>query len=293
MKIEGALLLRFARYADQIGHDVFVTTKLAITWAKLPKNVSPSYWARRLDIVRRFANHCFLFDRRNQIPPKQILGASYSRRPTPHIYSDDELTSLLDLASRLGPRGGLRPHTYVTILGLLACTGMRISEVLNLTVTDVDLCAGVLTVQETKFKKSRLLPLHSSTVRALRIYAKHRDRYHPRPLSSAFFLTERGTSQKYWRTLMAFSRLRDCLGWPRGKGRPRLHDLRHTFAVKRLLLWYADGADVGQMLPGLSTYLGHEKVTDTYWYFTAVPDLLLAAAKRHERHFRLHRGGRS
>jgi integrase len=166
LKIEGQELLRFAKFADQIDHRGPITTELAIRWAKLPKKADPIYWARRLDIVRRFAKHRALFDLCTEIPPEGILGPSYRRMP-PYIYSNEEIADLILAASKLGPAKGLRPHTYVTLFGLLASTGLRISEALRLTRNDVDWKVGVLMVKASKFKKSRLVPLHHTTTEAL------------------------------------------------------------------------------------------------------------------------------
>jgi integrase len=282
MKIEGAHLLRFAEWADTKQPRARLTVELAVQWACLPQGVDPTYRARRLDIVRRFARHLALFDARTEVPPPHLLGPSYRRKP-PHIYTSSELTALLDAAARLGPAGGLRPHTYVTLFGLLASTGLRISEALHLTRSDVDLDAGLLTVSESKFHKSRLVPLHPSVVAALRRYASHRHRCHPETVAGTFFLTEKGTRLTYWRAMMAFTGLRRQLRWT-GRRPPRIHDLRHTFAVRRLLRWHEEGADVDREIAALSTYLGHAKVTDTYWYLSAVPELLAVTAARFERY---------
>lgn len=282
MRVEGAELMRFARYADTSGHRGPVTTELALAWARLPKDADPLYWARRLDIVRRFAKHRALFDPATEIPPDRMFGPSYRRR-SPHIYSESEIASLLSTAGRLGPAGGLRPQTYVTLFGLLASTGLRISEALRLTRDEVDLDTGLLTISETKFHKSRLIPLHPTTAAALRRYADRRDNYHPLVRLPAFFLTERGTSLKYWRVLMTFIDLRRALRWDKLGGPPRrIHNLRHSFAVRRLLRWYEEGADIDNKIAALSTYLGHARIMDTYWYLTAVPELLAVAAARYE-----------
>lgn len=287
MKVEGQLLTAFARYADRIGHRGSVTTKLAVRWAKLPQGASAIYWARRLDVVRRFAKYRLLFDLATEVPPQGLLGPS-SRRPSPHIYTKDEIGALLHACLQLGPKGGLRPRTYATLFGLLACTGLRISEALRLRRIHVNLGGRVLSIVETKFHKDRLVPIHASTAQALRSYAKERDRRYPRPSTDAFFVTERGTTLKYWRTIMAFTMLRRTLGWT-GDHAPRIHDFRHGFAVNRLLLWYEQGLDVNQKILSLSTYLGHAKVTDTYWYLTAIPSLLAAASARAEHDARLGR----
>lgn len=287
MRTEGPELIRFARFAERTGHRGPLTTDLAVRWAQLPTSASPMYWARRLDIVRRFAKYRVLFDLRTQVPPPGLLGPSY-RRPTPHIYSSLEIAALLEEAAKLGPVGGLRPWTYVTVFGLLASTGIRISEALRLRRTDVDLEHGVITVVETKFHKSRLVPLHQSTVRGLRRYARRRDRYHrKRAQVPAFFVTECGTALKYGRAMVTFQSLRTRLGWKvDGHKPPRIHDLRHSFAVACLLRWYDDGENVDQRIADLATYLGHVKVTYTYWYLTAIPALLAVSARRFESYAR-------
>lgn len=227
LMIEGAELVRFARYADRIGHRGPISTQLAVQWSKLPVGADPIYWARRLDIVRRFARYRALFDPATEIPQPGLLGRAY-RRPTPYIYSDDEVAALLKAARSLGPAGGLRPHTYETLFGLLACTGLRISEALGLTDQDVNLERGILVVRASKFKKSRLVPLHPSATSALHRYAEHRRRYHPAVKSDAFFLTERATSLKYHKTLMTFLALSTKLGWRSSKC--RIHDLSPHFS---------------------------------------------------------------
>jgi integrase len=285
LKIEGQELLRFARFADQANHHGPLTAELATRWAALPQKADSLYRARRLDLVRRFAKYRALFDPATEIPPKNVFGPSYRRTP-PYIYSEKEIADLLSAASNLGRPNGLRRHTYRTLFGLLACTGLRVSEALRLKREDVNLNGAILNIKETKFRKTRLIPLHVSAVKALRDYSRRRDGYHPYPKSNAFFLTEKGTPLKYWRTLMTFLPLRKQLGWTKsGQQRPpRIHDMRHTFAVRRLLLWYQEGASVDQKIAYLSTYLGHAKVTDTYWYFSAVPELLSVVACRFE-HF--------
>lgn len=243
----------------------------------------PLWWARRLSFLRGFARHRHLFDPRTEIPAAQLLGM-YGRRRTPHIYSTAEVSALLRAAAALPPKEGLRPQTYVTLLGLLASTGMRISEALHLTRADVDLAAGMLMVARTKFRKSRLVPLHASTVEALRRYARRRDHHHRRPLSFAFFLNDRGGELGGSGVSNTFGILRRELGWTNGPDghRPRIHDLRHTMAVRRLLRWYEELVDVHRKIAALATYLGHVEVTDTYWYLTAVRELLAIVSNRFE-----------
>jgi integrase len=285
---EGRLLLSFARYADSIGHKGPTTTAVAVDWAKRNPQADPRWWATRLDAVRRLARYQHAFDPRTEIPPVGILGYPY-RRKQPHIYSTDEIAQLLRAAAKLRPVNGLRPYTYTTLFGLLAATGIRVSEALRLTVPHVDLVGGLLTIVETKFHKSRLVPLHSTTKQALAAYTEQRSRRFPRPSTDAFFLSQAGTTLKYRRVRKTFAALRRDLGWTSAcRPRPRIHDLRHTFVCRRVLRWHQEQADVNLMLPALSTYLGHAKVTDTYWYLSAVPELMAAASARFE-----CRGGKS
>lgn len=284
LHVEGQELGRFARFADQLGHAGPITTDLAIRWATLPKNADRLYHARRLDMVRRLARYRAVFEPATEIPPDGLLGPSYRRRSA-HIYSDDEIAALIGVAAQLGPNGGLRPLTYTTLFGLLACTGLRISEALGLARQHVDLDAGLVTIVAGKFHKARLLPMDQTVVRALRAYEGRRDGYKRQPRTDRFFVSEYGTSLKYGKVIKTFSELRRRLGWKisRGGRLPRLHDMRHTFAVRRLLRWYEEGIDLDRKITSLSTYLGHVKVSDTYWYLTAVPELLAVAATRFER----------
>jgi len=279
---EGKELFLFARYADKIGNKGHLTTELVVQWAKLPEKADPVYWARRYNIVRRFAKHRFLFDSHIEIPPKDLLGSSKRRLP-PHIYSDKEISALLMEASKLTPAGGLRPRTYVTLFGLLVSTGLRISEALKLSEGDVDLKTGVLIIRETKFRKSRLVPVHPTTMRALRCYDKFRNFYHQGMKYEGFFLSENGVSLNYRQVLYIFMKLRRGLGWTNtDKRSPRIHDFRHTFTVRRLLKWYEEDTNLDQKILALSTYLGHAQVSDTYWYLSAAPELLAVVSKRFE-----------
>jgi integrase len=283
LRIDGQQLLAFARYADRCGHRGPLTTALAVRWATRSAMASPIGRARRLDVVRPFARYLAATDSGTEIPPPALLGPSHRRLP-PHVYSREEITALLRAAAALSPLGGLRPRTYTTLFALLMCTGLRVSEALRLVQADVDLAARVLTVRETKFRKTRLVPLHPSASRALGRYAAQRDRVHPQPPQPTFFLSEAGRPLAYSTVRTTFLRLRQALGWCRpGHRPPRIHDARHTFACHRLQRWYRDGTDVDQHLLALSTYLGHAKVSDTYWYLTATPGLLRTPAARFER----------
>jgi integrase len=283
LHIEGEELLRFARYADDVGHRGPLTIDLAVRWATQPSEDHHRYRARRLDVVRRFATHRRIYDPQTEVPPMGFLGPSNGPRPVPHIYSDEEIAALLKETAKLRPSRGLGPHTYATLFGLLSSTGLRVSEALRLGRTEVDLTSGVLTVIETKFHRSRLVPMHPSTVKALQAYAMRRDREVPDADPRVFFVTNGGTPLKYRHVSTAFKRIRHRLGWVRDHGRlPRIHDLRHSFAVKRLLRWYDEGRDISQHIIQLSTYLGHVKLKDTYWYLTAIPALMAAAGDRFE-----------
>jgi integrase len=281
LEAPGKELMLFARYAALVGHKGSLTTELVVRWAKLPQDADPRYWATRYDIVRRFAEYRFLFDPETEIPPQGLLGPS-KRRLSPHIYSDGEITAFLQAASQLAPTDGLHPRTYVTLFSLLVSTGLRISEALNLSRQDADLRTGVLTVSETKFRKSRLVPLHPSTLQALGRYSKFRDSYHPGTRPKTFFLSEKETPLNYRGALYIFIKLSRKLGWRDRDKKPRLHDFRHTFAVRRLLKWYEEGAHLDQKILALSTYLGHVQVTDTYWYLSAVPELLAIVSEKFE-----------
>jgi integrase len=281
LRSAGAELVLFGRYADHTGHRGPLTTELVVRWAKLPKNAKPAYWAWRFHVVRMFAQHRVIEDPCTEVPPAGLLGHMY-RRAQPHIYSASEVAALLRAAGRLKRR--MRPNTCVALFGLLASTGIRVGEALGLKREHVDLEAGVLTIVKGKSSKRRLVPLHSSATEALRRYAAKRESIHPCPRSDAFFLSDRGTALTYARVTITFRTLRRQLGWKASAGgaTPRLHDLRHTFAVRALLRWYEAGADVDEKIAALTTYLGHVNVTSTYWYLTAVPELMEITARRFE-----------
>lgn len=284
LRIEGGEILRFARYADSSGHRGPVTTELALLWAQSAEEATPLYRARRLEIVRCFARHQAAIEPGTEIPPAKLLGPAH-RRTQPHIYSEAQIDRLVRLAGGLPSPKGLRAKTYVSLIGLLASAGLRISEALHLHREDADLEAGVLTIRETKFHKSRLVPLHLSATTALRTYAAERDRIQPRLGGTAFFINETGRGLAYSTVRTVFRRLADQVvrSPVAGRRRPRLHDLRHTFACRCLLRWYRDGIDVHERIAALSTYLGHVKVSDTYWYLTGVPELMAITASRFER----------
>lgn len=275
----GEELRLFARYADKTGHSGPITTALAVRWAKLPTNAKPMYWAWRLETVSKFAQHRALEDPRTEVPLRGLLGRSFGRG-RPHIYSDDEVKQLIAASSKWGR--GMPSLTYPTLFGLLASTGLRVGESLGLKRCDVNLESGVLSIIKTKSAKSRLVPLHISTIEALREYARQRDRIWPHPKSEAFFITLRGTGLKYWIVTTTFRKLRRQLRWPipEGESAARVHDLRHTFVVRVLIRWYEDGTNVDEKIIHLAAYLGHINPTSTYWYLTAIPELMALTAAR-------------
>jgi integrase len=273
-------LRKFGAFADNRHHRGPLTIELALSWAGLPVNADPSYWAIRLSAVRCFARHLAISESGTEVPSGSLLGPM--RRRQPYVYSEEEVLALIAAARQLEPVTGLRPRTYATLIGLLACTGLRISEALRFTRADLDKREGILFIRETKFRKSRLVPLHPSTTAALDGYARHRDRLVPAAQAEHFFITDRGTALRYGTVHWAFHKLCLRTSAKDTRQRRRIHDLRHTFACRRLERWYDTGVDVPHAVAALAAYLGHAAVKHTYWYLTATPELLGAAAARFE-----------
>jgi integrase len=276
------LLLQYLEYLDARGADT-VTIENAVAWATRPAaGKDGHWWAVRLSAVRGFARYLRALDPSHEVPPADLV-PNRSHRAIPYLYTTGEILALMAAAGAL--RGELRQATYRTLIGLLAVTGMRVGEAIRLERNDVDLKDGVLTVRDTKFGKSRDLPVHPSTIRALRSYLRLRDRLLPEPACDAALLSPAGTRLLYCNVHSTFRELRRRAGLaPRSPAcRPRIHDIRHTFAVQTLLGWYRAGVEVQPRLPLLSTYLGHVHPKDTYWYLTAAPELLQLAADRLER----------
>lgn len=259
-----------------------ITTKLAVAWATLPPGRHPS-WALRLTDVRGFARHVANLNPQTEVSPTGILPPL--NRAKPYVYSDAEINALLTAALALPPVNALRRWTYHHLFGLIAVTGIRLSEAIGLHHSDVDLDEGVLTVRQSKFDKSRLVPLHLTTCEALRIYAERRDAHLGSHSGPHFFVAERGGPLLPQYVYRVFWRLSRETGLRRAGEHtgPRIHDLRHRFAIRTLLGWYRDGLEIEQRLPLLSTYLGHTCVRDTYWYLSACPQLMEEAAKRLDR----------
>lgn len=280
LKRHGALLPDLIAYLDAAGQTT-VTTRLTLEWATQPAG-HPQEWSVRLSIARGFARYLRTLDGRAEVPPPDLLPRC-RRRPTPYLYSDAEIAALMAATDTLGLP--LTRATYRTLIGLLAVTGMRVGEALALDRSDVDIAAGCVTVRGGKSGAARELPLHESALRALQEYCSVRDRRWPRPKSPAFFLSAAGTRLFYANVYRTFRGLLIQAGLPvlAGGRIPRIHDVRHSFAVATLLDWYRAGVDVPGWMPRLSSYLGHAAPAWSYWYLQATPELLGLAADRLER----------
>ena len=276
----GLLLSQFIRFLEGQGA-AFTTKELALRWATLPRNCHPAHWAKRLTVIRQFAQYLSATDPRTEVPPQSLLPYKYQRKQ-PYIYTEKQILELINAAKKLNSGSGLRALTYSTFFGLLAVTGMRISESIGLNCEDVDLKEGVLIVRQTKLGKHRLIPIHTSTAKALRNYVYRRDRIHPKAKAPSFFVAERGTRLTGCTVRWTFNLLSRQIGLrgPSDRFGPRIHDFRHTFAVRILQDWYRQGKDVEKHLPRLAMFLGHKHMNDTYWYLTATPELLQLAVKR-------------
>jgi integrase/recombinase XerD len=278
LESSGALLGNLVHYGQQVHHRGPLTTQLALDWAQAPASGSLSR-ARRLEAVRQFALFWVVFDPRTQVPPAGLFGPAHRRQPV-HIYTPAEITALLSAAQTVSWADG-QPLQYLRpLLGLLACTGLRISEALALRLSDWDPQAAVLTIRQSKFGQSRYVPLSPTAADALKGYLQARGGAFPKAQSDALFLNKHGRSLAYGRVNRAFGALRQQLGW-RQQPRPRLHDLRHTFAVNCLLGWYCTGEqELNARILSLAVYLGHRSIRHTYWYLSAVPELLALASAR-------------
>ena len=275
----GTQLPGFVAYLEAAGATT-VTTEAALAWATMPRDSSAVWWARRLGMVRGFARYLKAIDPDTEIPPRELLPFR-SARVDPYLYSDADVAALMAAAAALA--SPLRGATYETLIGLIAATGLRSGEAVRLDRDDIDWDEGVITIWNSKFGKSRALPIHPSTVDALARYGAIRDQLITAPKAPSFFVSTVGTrlnndDDKTFRRLVAEVGLKS----PSGRA-ARLHDLRHRFAVKTLIGWYRAGVDVEAHMPLLSTYLGHARPENTFWYLSAVPELLFLAAERLER----------
>ena len=275
-------LASFVAYLDSHA-TATVTVTAALDWATSDQHRNR---AQRLTIVRGFARYLQALDPVHEVPPTRLLPTRRTR-PVPHLYSQADVTALMDAARKLEPP--LRAATTETVIGLLAVTGMRIGEVLRLDVADIDWDAGVLTVWLSKFNKSRHVPLTASTVAALARYDQCRRQILPTATNPAMFVSRAGNRLTYPTFVAAFATLLDTTAISTSGQRPRIHGFRHSFAVTTVLGWYRQGADVQALLPRLSTYLGHADPASTYWYLSAAPELMAIAAQRLDQHRQAHR----
>lgn len=286
----GLALASFTRYVTGVRHRGSLTVDLMADWARQDKwtRGNPQTWARRLKLLRPFARYLRQFDPLTEVPDESVFGA-VPGRVAPHIYREEEIVDLLAAARELRPRGSLRPATFEMLFGLIASAGLRISEALDLLDADVNLKFAMLTIRRTKFAKSRQLPLHQSTVDALERYRRLRTMHVRTTPETPFFVGTRGRHLGQplgdRQVHRVFNELRNRLGWVNRGAHdgPRIHDLRHSFAVRRVMLWHAQGTDVDQAILSLSTYLGHAKVSNTYWYLTGVPELMALVGDKFER----------
>lgn len=281
-RTSGILLRNFVTFAERRGEHVITRTTVREWALQAP---SPEQRRNRLLTVRRFALSLHAEDPRHEVPSADLFGRASRRRRTPYIYSPGEIRRLIDAAQRLGPDGSIRSLTYVTMFGLIAATGMRVSEAIAIRLPD--LTDDGLIIAQTKFKKSRLLPLHPTTRRALTQYLA--TRLTAASQSDAFFISHQGTPLAYSTVISVFLQVMRSIGLRGAAGSrgPRIHDLRHTFAVRSLERCAHDAKEVARHITALSTYLGHAHVTDTYWYLQATPELMVDMAAASEG---LHRG---
>lgn len=278
--IAGQQLMQFARFIDAAGTRV-VRLEMISSWATAARNPTPLTSARRIEVIRPFVRYLKQLDPAHEVPERNQFGRAH-RRLTPHIFNPAEIVQLLAAATQLSPTRRVCPLCYQTLFGLIACTGLRLGEALRLTLKDADLAAGMLTLRRTKFRKTRLVALHPTAIKPLSRYRMQRK--HRPALSDCFFVDREGAALTVGHADYVFKKLCAALDWkPRGGHCGiRITDLRHTFITRRLALWQASGTDIDHASLALSTYVGHAKVTDTYWYLTATPELMQTAGARFE-----------
>jgi integrase len=278
--IAGRQLMQFARFVDTTGVGV-LRLEVISAWANAARNPTALSRARRIEVIRPFVRYLKQLDPAHEVPECDQFGRAH-RRLTPHIFSSVEIEQLLVAAMGLSPTRRICPLCFQTLFGLIACTGLRLGEALRLTLHDADLAAGMLTLRRTKFHKTRLVALHPTAIEPLSRYRLQRN--HRPALSECFFVDRVGAALTTRQVDYVFKKLCAALHWkPRGGHRAiRITDLRHSFITRRLALWQANGTDIDHAALALSTYVGHAKVTDTYWYLTATPELMQTAGARFE-----------
>ena len=286
LKTDERLLRDFAAFMER-RHAKRITVKLAIKWAQQPRSVGSNYHVGRLRAVRSFARYCILIDPRTEVPSAGLL-PRHRCLFQPHLYSANEVRRLMAAClQRRRAATSISRWTRFTLLGLLSVTGLRVSEALNLNMTDVDLDRGVLTIRNSKFGKSRLVPVHPSTRAALRNYLQRRNEYFTGRPIVPFFVSRHGTRMGHHALHKTFVILSKKIGLrkPSDRQGPRLHDFRHSMAVEVLRRCYRSSTDPERRLPALATYLGHTSLSYTYWYLHQNPSLMKQAMTRLERHW--------
>lgn len=277
------VLKQFVSFLEK-KNEPYITIDLFFQWKRVFGKASQNTWGRRLGMVRKFASWLHSMDQHHEVIPKSLIPC-YFRRKQPYIYTDEEIKGIIETASLLSSKNGLREITYPTFFGLISVTGMRVSEAISLNNKDVDLLNGIITVHNSKNYKDRILPVTECTKNNLKEYARRRDRllaHTPEP----FFVSDEGIRLTDCAARYNFALICKMIGMraeqrfhKHGIG-PRIHDLRHTFAVKVITKWYREGNNIDQEMIRLVTYLGHQRVAGTYWYIEAVPELLALALKR-------------
>jgi integrase/recombinase XerD len=263
-----------------------ITREVAERWIKSLESLSSGTRINRISMLRQFCLYLAHFDPRTCLVHRSFL--PHRTRPAPYIYTRAEVRQIMAAARRMGPRGSLRPAVVATLVGLLYTTGLRIGEALRLNLADVDLKRRVLLVRETKFKKTRHVPLSASAVARLQAYLRQRRKAGLSTSDDApLFVNRRGKAfgQVAFTTVFLEIIRKIGLRGPKGQAGSRVHDFRHTFAVSRLLAWYREGANLSAKLPLLSTYLGHSTVTCTEVYLHATAELLERVGRRFRAHF--------
>src|SRR5208283_4495239 len=263
-----------------------ITPEIAERWFKSMEHLSTGTRINRMSILRQFCYYLGHFDPRTCVIHRSFLPRR--TRPAPHIYSAQEVCSIIEAAKQIGPDGSLRPDVISTLIGLLYSTGLRIGEALNLKLADVDLKGQLLTIRETKFMKSRYVPLSPSTVDHLTVFLRQRkDAGFPIIPTAPVFISPSGRAYGQPRISEIFLDILRNIGLrgPKGERGPRVHDFRHSFAVTRLALWYQEGANLNAKLPLLATYLGHSSLTGTEIYLQATAELLDKTSKRFHNRF--------
>lgn len=283
LRIPGRMITSFARYADNRGHDGALSSDLALDWAKAEaKFADPFTWARRLEVLRPFATFLAAEDSETTFPASNPFGRT-KRRLAPHIFTLEEISAIIAEAHHIRRVQAAGTLMMPALIGLLASTGMRISEALGLRIQDLDLEAAQILVREAKYGRQRLVALHPTAIGALEIFFERRNAIFPsRPGDPVFMSELSGKEMNYMHAWCAWFRITQRLGIrPRG-GHPfvRIHDLRHSFICRRLILWQQSGTKIDAAMIMLSTYVGHANLLDTYWYIESVPELMAIAGHR-------------